>query len=137
MIQDETERTQEQPEEEAPASRPEADASVAQRAPGPEALEGEREERGRATGERRRRYFGRRRVCAFCAEKVRAIDYKDPVRLRRYLSDRARIDPRRRTGTCAKHQRWLAVALKRARHLALLPYTPEHIRQTGVFAARR
>lgn len=137
MIQDETERTKERPEEEAPASRPEVEASVAQRAPGPEALEEEREERGRATGERRRRYFGRRRVCAFCAEKVRAIDYKDPVRLRRYLSDRARIDPRRRTGTCAKHQRWLAVALKRARHLALLPYTPEHIRQTGVFAARR
>jgi len=87
--------------------------------------------------ESRRRHFGRRRVCTFCVDKVRSIDYKDPGRLRRYLSDRARIEPRRKTGTCAKHQRWLAVALKRARHLALLPYTPEHIRVTGVFAGRR
>ena len=72
----------------------------------------------------------------FCVEKVRTIDYKDPVKLRRYLSDRARIEPRRKLGTCAKHQRWLSVALKRARHLALLPYTPEHIRVAGVFAPR-
>lgn len=86
--------------------------------------------------ERRRRHFGRRRVCAFCVDKANVIDYKDPVKLRRYLSDRARIEPRRKTGTCAKHQRWLAVALKRARHLALLPYTPEHIRLTGVFTVR-
>jgi len=90
-----------------------------------------------AGGDRRRRHFGRRKVCAFCVDKVHAIDYKDPVKLRRYLSDRARIDPRRKTGTCAKHQRWLAQALKRARHLALLPYTPEHIRVTGVFVPRR
>jgi small subunit ribosomal protein S18 len=75
-------------------------------------------------------------VCAFCVDKASAIDYKDPVKLRRYLSDRARIEPRRKTGTCAKHQRWLAIALKRARHLALLPYTPEHIRLTGVFTVR-
>ncbi len=88
-------------------------------------------------GDRRRRRFGRRKVCAFCVEKVQGIDYKDPVRLRRYLSDRARIEPRRKTGTCAKHQRWLSVALKRARHLALLPFTPEHIRVTGVFPSRR
>jgi small subunit ribosomal protein S18 len=88
-------------------------------------------------GERRRRPFGRRKVCAFCVEKVGAIDYKDAGRLRRYLSDRARIEPRRKTGTCAKHQRWLAIALKRARHLALLPYSPEHMRVTGVFAGRR
>jgi small subunit ribosomal protein S18 len=88
-------------------------------------------------GDRRRRHFGRRRVCTFCVDKVRSIDYKDPGKLRRYLSDRARIEPRRKTGTCAKHQRWLAEALKRARHLALLPYTPEHIRVTGMFASRR
>jgi small subunit ribosomal protein S18 len=87
--------------------------------------------------ERRRRHFGRRKVCSFCVEKVTEIDYKDANRLRRYLSDRARIEPRRKTGTCAKHQRWLATALKRARHLALLPYTPEHIRVTGVLAGRR
>jgi small subunit ribosomal protein S18 len=88
-------------------------------------------------GDRRRRHFGRRRVCAFCVDKVSSIDYKDPGKLRRYLSDRARIEPRRKTGTCAKHQRWLSEALKRARHLALLPYTPEHIRVTGMFASRR
>ena len=98
---------------------------------------GEREGVRAAARERPRRPFGRRRVCAFCVENVRFIDYKDPARLRRYISDRARIDARRKTGTCAKHQRWLAVALKRARHLALLPYAPEHIRATGMFAARR
>lgn len=98
----------------------------------------DRPDRARAEApERRRRHFGRRKVCAFCVENVRVIDYKDPVKLRRYLSDRGRIEARRKTGTCAKHQRWLALALKRARHLALLPYTPEHIRATGVFAARR
>jgi small subunit ribosomal protein S18 len=95
-----------------------------------------REEGERPGGDRRRRHFGRRRVCAFCVEKARSIDYKDPLKLRRYLSDRARIEPRRKTGTCAKHQRWLAVALKRARHLALLPYTPEHIRLSGVSTGR-
>jgi small subunit ribosomal protein S18 len=98
----------------------------------------ERPERPRpAPGERRRRHFGRRKVCSFCVEKVQSIDYKDPAKLRRYLSDRGRIEARRKTGTCAKHQRWLATALKRARHLALLPYTPEHIRISGMFAARR
>jgi small subunit ribosomal protein S18 len=69
-------------------------------------------------------------------EKVQNIDYKSPEKLRRYLSDRGKIEPRRKTGTCARHQRALTTALKRARHLALLPYTAEHIRQTGVFAPR-
>ena len=93
--------------------------------------------RARSEGpERRPRRFGRRKVCAFCVEKVRAIDYKDPLKFRRYISDRGRIEPRRKTGTCTKHQRWLSLALKRARHLALLPYTPEHIRLTGVFSSR-
>lgn len=78
----------------------------------------------------------RRKVCAFCVEKVETIDYKNPEKLRRYLSDRGKIEPRRKTGTCAKHQRALTTALKRARHLALLPYTAEHIRLTGVFAPR-
>jgi small subunit ribosomal protein S18 len=100
--------------------------------------EGERFERGDdRRPERRRRHFGRRKVCAFCIEKATSIDYKDPAKLRRYLSDRGRIESRRKTGTCAKHQRWLATALKRARHLALLPYTPEHIRVSGTFATRR
>ena len=78
------------------------------------------------------KYIPKRKVCAFCVDKVEVIEYKDAAKLRRYISDRAKIEPRRRTGTCAKHQRALAIALKRARHLALLPYTPTHIRQTGI-----
>jgi small subunit ribosomal protein S18 len=95
-------------------------------------------EEAAARPERRRRgrFGGRRKVCAFCVEHVDIIDYKDPLKLRRYLSDRGKIEPRRKTGTCAKHQRRLSVALKRARHLALLPYTAEHIRLTGVFTPR-
>jgi small subunit ribosomal protein S18 len=64
----------------------------------------------------------RRKVCVFCADKVTYIDYKDVDQLQRLMSDRAKIMPRRKTGTCAKHQRRLATAVKRARHLALLPY---------------
>jgi small subunit ribosomal protein S18 len=70
----------------------------------------------------------RRKVCAFCADKSRTIDYKEVNRLRRYISERAKIEPRRKTGTCAQHQRALAVALKRARHVALLPIAPQHMR---------
>ena len=80
------------------------------------------------------RYFTRRRVCAFCVEKVEYIDYKDFGRLGRYLSDLAKVEPRRRSGTCSRHQRALAVALKRARFLARLPYTPEHIAWAGASA---
>jgi len=80
--------------------------------------------------------FGRRRVCAFCVDKVVKIDYKDPGKLRRYISDRGKIEPRRKTGTCAGHQRMLTIALKRARHVALLPFTAEHIHVTGVFPSR-
>ncbi len=70
----------------------------------------------------------RRKVCAFCADKSKTIDYKEVNRLRRYVSERAKIEPRRKTGTCAQHQRALAVALKRARHVALLPIAPQHMR---------
>ena len=73
------------------------------------------------------RYVAKRKFCSFCADKVESIDYKAPAKLRGYISDREKIAPRRRTGTCAKHQRALAVAIKRARHLALLPYVPAHI----------
>lgn len=76
----------------------------------------------------RQRYIPRRKVCVFCTDKVDVIDYKRPDVLRRFLTDRGKIKPRRRTGTCAKHQRRLAVAIKRARHLALLPYVAEHLR---------
>ncbi|MSQ11419.1 MAG: 30S ribosomal protein S18 [Dehalococcoidia bacterium] len=85
----------------------------------------------RPRGRGGRRFFPpRRRVCAFCVEHVTSIDYKDIARIQRYVSERARIDPRRRTGTCAKHQRALATAIKRARHLALLPFV-------GAFGAPR
>jgi small subunit ribosomal protein S18 len=70
----------------------------------------------------------RRKVCAFCVDKVQKIDFKEVGRIRRYISDRGKIDPRRKSGTCAKHQRMLTAALKRARHMALLPYTAEHVR---------
>jgi small subunit ribosomal protein S18 len=74
----------------------------------------------------RTRYVPKRKVCFFCANKNEVIDYKNPEKLRSYVSDRAKIDPRRRTGTCAKHQRALATAIKRARQLALLPFTSDH-----------
>ena len=77
----------------------------------------------------RGRYRQRRKVCAFCLEKTKTIDYKDLSTLRRYLTERGKIKSRRKTGTCAKHQRRLATAVKRARHLALLPFTAEHMRR--------
>jgi small subunit ribosomal protein S18 len=81
---------------------------------------------GRPRG--RDRYVPRRKVCGFCVDHVSEIDYKDVARLRKYLSERAKIEPRRKTGTCARHQRALSVALKRARHMALLPYIGPHSR---------
>lgn len=92
--------------------------------------------KSKARAEGKRRYVPRRKVCAFCVDKVAAINYKEPAKLRRYLSDRGRIEPRRKTGTCARHQRRLSVALKRARHLALMPYTAAHIRETGAVGLR-
>lgn len=85
---------------------------------------------------RRGRYVPRRKVCDFCVNKITNIEYKEPQRLRRFVSDRGKIEPRRKTGTCAKHQRALAVAIKRARHLALLPFTAAHVRESGVFPTR-
>ncbi len=79
----------------------------------------------------RPRYVARRKFCSFCVDKVESIDYKDPEKLRSYISDRGKIAPRRRSGVCAKHQRALAVAIKRARHLALIPYVPAHIHEMG------
>lgn len=64
----------------------------------------------------------RKKVCTFCAEKVEKIDYKDTARLRKFISERSKILPRRVTGTCAKHQREVTEAIKRARHMALLPF---------------
>ena len=68
---------------------------------------------------------GRRKVCSFCVDKVETIDYKDVPRLRKFISDRSTILPRRVTGSCAAHQRELTTAIKRARHVALLPYTSD------------
>ena len=67
----------------------------------------------------------RKKVCAFCVDKVEHIDFKDTAKLKRYTSERGKILPRRTTGTCAEHQRQLTVAIKRARHIALLPYVAE------------
>ena len=67
----------------------------------------------------------RRKVCQFCVEKVQHIDYKDVLRLRRFTSERGKILPRRMTGTCAKHQRQLSTAIKRARTIALMPYVSD------------
>ena len=81
----------------------------------------ERSERPGGRGGRK----GRRKVCHFCVDKIDSIDYKDVARLRRFMSERAKILPRRVTGTCARHQRDLTVAIKRARQIALLPFVSE------------
>jgi small subunit ribosomal protein S18 len=74
---------------------------------------------------RRDRRRPKRKVCSFCVDKIKEIDYKDTGRLKRFLSDRGKILPRRITGNCAGHQRQVTVAIKRARQVALLPYTIE------------
>ena len=67
----------------------------------------------------------RRKVCSFCVDKVQEIDYKDAAKLRKFITVRGKILPRRISGTCAKHQRQLTIAIKRARNVALLPFTAE------------
>lgn len=67
----------------------------------------------------------RKKVCSFCVDKVQDIDYKEVGRLRKYITERGKILPRRISGNCAKHQRQLTVAIKRARNVALLPFTAE------------
>ena len=67
----------------------------------------------------------RRKVCSFCVDKVEEIDYKDVAKLRRYITERGKILPRRISGNCAKHQRQMTTAIKRARNVALLPFTCE------------
>ena len=81
--------------------------------------------KGDRTDSPMKRRVGRRRrkVCVFCGEENAVIDYKDVNKLKRYVSERGKILPRRITGNCAKHQRALTVAIKRARHVALMPYT--------------
>ena len=72
-----------------------------------------------------RRFIARPKICQFCADKNIAIDYKQGDMLRRFVTEDGKIRPRRQTGTCARHQRVLATAIKRARHIALLPFTGE------------
>jgi small subunit ribosomal protein S18 len=87
--------------------------------------DGGREERGDRGGEDAggRRGFGRRKVCRFCADKTLKVDYKDQGQLKYFLTERGKIIPRRISGNCALHQRQVATAIKRARMLAILPYT--------------
>ena len=81
------------------------------------------EQYDKSDGMRQRR--PKRKICAFCVDKVTDIDYKDSIKLRKFISERAKILPRRVSGCCAKHQRQLTIAIKRARHIALLPYTAD------------
>jgi len=73
----------------------------------------------------KRRGRRKKRVCLFCADKVAYIDYKDVARLRKYVTERGKIVPRRASGNCAKHQRTMTQNVKRARHMALMPYTAD------------
>jgi len=82
----------------------------------------ERNNRGRPE----RRFFSRPKFCQFCSDKELSIDYKKADLLKRYITDDGKIRPRRQTGTCAKHQREVAAAIKRARHIALLPFTGKY-----------
>jgi small subunit ribosomal protein S18 len=82
----------------------------------------ERTNRGRPE----RRYYSRPKFCQFCSDKELSIDYKKVDLLKRYITDDGKIRPRRQTGTCAKHQREVAAAIKRARHIALLPFTGKY-----------
>ncbi len=83
----------------------------------------DRDSRGRRPNNKQRRM--KKRVCSFCMDKVTSIDYKDISKLRKYITERGKILPRRISGNCAKHQRTLTIAIKRARNIALLPYTTE------------
>ena len=90
---------------------------------------GDREDRDDRGGDEGggRRGFGRRKVCRFCADKALKVDYKDQGQLKYFLTERGKIIPRRISGNCAKHQREVATAVKRARMLAILPYTVGHM----------
>ena len=73
----------------------------------------------------KRQYFRKKKVCRFCVDKVDFIDYKKAEVLQSFIQDRGKIMPRRMTGVCSRHQRWLGVAIKRARNIALLPFATE------------
>jgi len=73
----------------------------------------------------KRRGRRKKRVCVFCADKTNSIDYKDTIKLKRFISERSKILPRRVSGNCAKHQRALTIAIKRSRHIALIPFVQD------------
>ncbi|MCL6482301.1 MAG: 30S ribosomal protein S18 [Firmicutes bacterium] len=73
----------------------------------------------------KRQFFRKKKVCRFCAERVDFIDYKNVELLQPYIQERGKIVPRRMSGTCSRHQRWLKIAIKRARNIALLPFAAE------------
>ncbi len=108
----------------------EAPVNQRNRSSGPGSREPFSKTRGKREG--RPRFIPRRRVCYFCANKDKVINYKDIVLLKGFLSERGKIEPRRRSGNCARHQRAIAVAIKRTRVLGLLPFTGEHIRKMGI-----
>lgn len=91
-------------------------------------VRGSRNEEEEVEGDERGGRFVRKvRVCQFCAEKIKAVDYKQTDLLRRYITERGKIRPRRQTGACAKHQRMVTEAIKRARHMALIPFSANQI----------
>lgn len=96
-----------------------------------EVPDAEQDEEGgsRSGGDQQRSHRHHQKVCDFCVENIDEIDYKDVATLRRYVNQRGRILPRRRTNSCAKHQRMLSNAIKRSRYMALLPYAPAHVRE--------
>lgn len=139
--------TTERPASSAPASAPARPSSAAPGASRPASSGAPRPGGGRPPfrggggqgGFQRRRgrprYYARRKICTFCVDKVKYIDYKDVGRLRRFISDRYKMEARRKTGVCSKHQRALSRAIKRARALALIPFSPDHKMPGGGYAA--
>ncbi len=122
-----------------PGDRPPGDRPPGDRPPGDRRGPGDRPRRGGGGG---RRFGGRRRLCRLC-NKVRCspgdeykVDYKDVDRLRHFINDRGKIEPRRKLATCALAQRAISHAVKRARHVGLLPYTLQHVRETRIFPLR-
>jgi small subunit ribosomal protein S18 len=116
-------------EEEIEDEEDEVVAHVAQTRPAHTADAGRDASRSARPRSGQRRFRGRAKVCDFCVDKDKRINYKDYDMLRRFLTERGKIRPRRQTGTCSKHQRSLSRAIKRARHMALLPYTTDSSRR--------
>lgn len=121
-------------DEQTPAPPPQAPPQAPSQAPRPSHAGGPPGREGRPGGgpggpggprRGKRQYFRKKKVCRFCVDKVDLIDYKKADVLQGFIQDRGKIMPRRMTGVCSKHQRWLGVAIKRARNIALLPFATE------------